>query len=133
VGCLSSPKPLEAEPPFSSAWPSFRHVLRYGIGVVREVNINGVSKPLSECTIADVVLLAHGARPAAPGLGREPTPDAIWALLRETMRDAGAHTVGDLDDTDVSRWEMALGLHYGDMTDIFRSLGPAKSNPSIAS
>jgi hypothetical protein len=101
--------------------------------MAREVNINGVSKPLSECTIADVALMAHGARPAAPGLGREPTPDAIWALLHKTMRDAGAHAVGDLDGSDVSRWETALELHYGDMTDIFRSLGAAKPNPSSAS
>jgi hypothetical protein len=51
------------------------------LGVARKVNIAGVSKSLAECTIADVELMANGARPAAVGLGRELTQEAMWAHM----------------------------------------------------
>jgi len=93
------------------------------LSMARNVDIAGVSKPLAECTIADVEVMANGERPAAPGLGREPTPERMWATLVQEMRRVGAETVGDLGDTVVARWETGLGLHYGDATDVLRSLG----------
>jgi hypothetical protein len=94
--------------------------------MAHNANIAGVSKALAECTVADAELMANGELPAAPGLGRQPTTERMWASLAQAMRNADAATVGDLGDVAVGGWESALGLHYGSATDVLRSLGKPK-------
>jgi hypothetical protein len=96
------------------------------LGIARKANIAGVLKALAECTVTDAEVVANGELPSAPGLGRQPTAERMWASLAHEMRRAGAGTVGDLGDLAVGRWESALGLHYGGAEDVIRSLGRPK-------
>ena len=94
----------------------------------REVRIGTESKPLSDCTLSEIEILAGGATPASPA-GNNISDKAVYASLAEEMRQVGAPSVADLGEDAVGRWEVGLNLQYASADQIFKATSKNQPDP----
>ncbi|MCW3101539.1 MAG: hypothetical protein JWL77_7157 [Chthonomonadaceae bacterium] len=101
--------------------------------MAKNIEVNGESKQLRDCTLADLDSLAGGAAPSAPTAKEGVTTEGNYAKLAEVMRGAGAATVADLGEQKVERWEVALDLGLAGSGDFFqRALKKDGANEAVA-
>ena len=76
----------------------------------REIEIDGTSKPLADCTREDIDALSTGGGAGTVVTGYGGAAYGAYARLAQELRDMDANTVADLGDEAVRRWEAELGL-----------------------
>ena len=99
--------------------------------MTQEVKLRGGSKQLADCALADIDEKAAGAKPAST-IRDNVSPPAMYALLGQEMRRAGAETVADLGDDKFKRWEASLGLHYASADQVLKALAKGLRDPGAS-